>query len=217
MERLTQRKEDGTARCPLPEGYEPPCPVVTREALERLAAYEDTGLEPDKLQKLVDAIRKHEVVFLTKDQCLERMLIKVDGDWTGFTIAELQDFLRAKKEDRLIVLPCKMDDTLWVSGGRRVIKCAIDEVCFDKSGLVFMVSYNCEDDTTGTMNNDDQCDGCPFNTWRQDYSGEYSCDGEWGQASVKESDFGKTVFLTQEEAKAAIKKEENHGEVSSSL
>lgn len=114
MERLTQRNEDGIARCPLPEGYEPPCPVVTREALDRLAAYEDTGLEPDKIQKLVDAIRKHEVVFLTKDQCLERMLIKVDGHWTDFTIAELQDFLRAKKEGRLMVLPCKVGDTVWI-------------------------------------------------------------------------------------------------------
>lgn len=114
MERLTQRNEDGTVRCPMPEGYEPPCHVVTWEAVDRLAAYEDTDLEPDKLKQLVDAIRKHEVVFLTKDRFLEKMLIKVDGEWADFIIAEVQDFLRAKKEGRLMVLPCKVGDTVWI-------------------------------------------------------------------------------------------------------
>ena len=141
MERLTQRNEDGTARCPLPEGYEPPCPVVTREALERLAAYEDTGLEPDKLQKLVDAIRKHEVVFLTKDQCLERMLIKVDGDWTGFTIAELQDFLRAKKEGRLVVLPCKVGDIVYYIHQDKTILSGVAKWFETNDGWTVCVQY----------------------------------------------------------------------------
>ena len=80
------------------------------KALRVLAAYEDTGLTPEKVKQLVDAIRKHEVVFLTEDQLLKSMLIKVDGQWTDFTIAELQDFLRAKREDRLVVLPYKAAD-----------------------------------------------------------------------------------------------------------
>ena len=78
--------------------------------IDRLAAYEDTGLTPEKVKQLVDAIRKHEVVFLTEEQCLKSMLIKVDGQWTDFTIAELQDILRAKREDRMVVLPYKAAD-----------------------------------------------------------------------------------------------------------
>lgn len=31
---------------------EPPYPVVTQEVIDRLAAYEDTGLEPKEIQKL---------------------------------------------------------------------------------------------------------------------------------------------------------------------
>ena len=186
MERLTQRKEDGTARCPLPEGYEPPCPVVTREALERLAAYEDTGLEPDKLQKLVDAIRKHEVVFLTKDQCLERMLIKVDGDWTGFTIAELQDFLRAKKEGCLVVLPCKIDTPIYLIRAKKEPR---------KPTKYWVEEYDIDHFTIGgTM--------IPMIT-------ACSKDNEWEEL-IDGTQEGHEYFLSREEAEEAIKKEDNH-------
>lgn len=72
--------------------------MVTREALERLAAYEDTGLEPDKLQKLVDAIKRQEVVFLTEERCMKGICIKVDGHWSEITVARLQEILRAERE-----------------------------------------------------------------------------------------------------------------------
>ncbi len=53
---------------------------------------------------------------------------------------------------------------------------------------------------------DNSCDGCPFNSWSQSWEGEWECDGEYGDGSVKQSDFGKTVFLTREEAEAALEK-----------
>ena len=48
MERFT-KKIDGvwTASC---EYGSSPCPVVTQEVIDRLAAYEDTGLTPEEIQ-----------------------------------------------------------------------------------------------------------------------------------------------------------------------
>lgn len=50
MERLT-KKVDGvwTASC---EYGRPPYPVVTQEIIDRLAAYEDSGLTPEQAQKI---------------------------------------------------------------------------------------------------------------------------------------------------------------------
>ena len=50
MERLT-KKVDGvwTALC---EYGSPPYPVVTQEIIDRLAAYEDTGLTPEEVQQM---------------------------------------------------------------------------------------------------------------------------------------------------------------------
>ena len=50
MERLT-KKVDGawTALC---KYGKPPYPVVTQEIIDRLAAYEDTGLTPEEVQQM---------------------------------------------------------------------------------------------------------------------------------------------------------------------
>ena len=50
MERFT-KKIDGvwTALC---EYGRSPCPVVTQEVIDRLAAYEDTGLTPEEVQQM---------------------------------------------------------------------------------------------------------------------------------------------------------------------
>ena len=50
MERFT-KKVDGvwTASC---EYGSAPCPIVTQEVIDRLAAYEDTGLTPEEVQQM---------------------------------------------------------------------------------------------------------------------------------------------------------------------
>ena len=108
---------------------------------------------------------------------------------------ELTPYKEAEANDRLVVLPCKVGDTVYAVGNGQYKRCDIDEACVDHKGeVVFNVSFTC----------DDNCDGCPFNNWHQDYSGEYSCDGEWSQAAINAEDFGKTVFLTREAAEAAL-------------
>lgn len=86
--------------------------VVNHHAnyIDRLAAYEDTGVEPEKLKKLVDAIKRQEVVFLADDRCMKGICIKVDGYWSEITVARLQEILRAERDNRLVVLPYKAAD-----------------------------------------------------------------------------------------------------------
>ena len=108
----------------------------------------------------------------------------------------------ADKAGRLVVLPCKTKETVYVVGEKRIMECFIAEAYIDDArGLEYMVSFDCDND----------CDGCPFNSWRQDYSGEYSCDGEYGDGCILGSDFGKTVFLTREEADAALAQKGGEG------
>ena len=83
---------------------------VKGEEVDRLAAYEDTGLEPEKLKKLVDAIKRQEVVFLVEDRCMKGICIKVDGHWSEITVARLQEIMRAERDNRLVVIPYKAED-----------------------------------------------------------------------------------------------------------
>ena len=50
MERFT-KKTDGVWHA-LCEYGRSPCPVVTQEVIDRLAAYEDTGLTPEEIQQM---------------------------------------------------------------------------------------------------------------------------------------------------------------------
>lgn len=108
------------------------------------------------------------------------------------------NLLQAEKDGKLVLRQCKNGDSVYVVGECRVMQCFIEETFLDDlNGIKYLVSFICDND----------CEGCPFNSWHQDYSGEYSCEGEWGQASINGADIGKTVFLTSEEAEAAIQKE----------
>ena len=127
---------------------------------------------------------------------LQTINIELEDLGEKLDIAHIRDLIQAERDGRLVVLPCKTKETVYVVGEKRIIECFIAEVYIDDArGLEYMVSFDCDND----------CDGCPFNSWRQDYSGQYSCDGEYGDGCILGSEFGKTVFLTREEAVAALK------------
>ena len=139
---------------------------------------EDAGLEP------------LEVSAIVKDWS---DLCTVIGECGG--IDRLREFAEADKDGRVVVLPCKVGDTVWAASGK-IIKCEIDEMYLcDSGGIEFLVSFNCD----GA-----DCKRCPFNNWTQDCSGERYCDCEYGNGSFKDSDIGKTIFLTREEAEKAL-------------
>lgn len=67
--------------------------AARREILERLAAYEDTGLSPQA--------------------CIEAGEIEAGLSAEGYSIHRMVELMRADKDGRLVVLPCKMGDTVW--------------------------------------------------------------------------------------------------------
>lgn len=171
-----------------------PCEVMIdcsafdiRKILIKLADYEDTGLDPKDIISAVD---------MAKIACA---LHELNAYKNLGSIDHIRDLLQAETDGRLVVLPCKVGDTVYVIGEKRIMRCEIDEAYLDdKKGAEFLVSFDCDSD----------CDGCPFNSWRQEYSGEYSCDGEYGQSSIFGSDFGKNIFLSREVAEDALAQKE---------
>ena len=146
-------------------------------AWSRLAAYEDTRLEPEEIDM------DHEAAEQLRQLC------------QGCDLDRLEELAEADKDGRLVVLPCKVGDTVWAVSGK-IIKCEIEETyLYDGGGIEYFVTFDCD----GA-----DCKGCPFNRWEQDCSGERYCKCEYGCSSFKDSDIGKTVFFTHEEAEAAL-------------
>lgn len=104
-----------------------------------------------------------------------------------------------KPKSRFVELPCEVGQTVYFVGKNRVKETTVGEMfIFKPDDIHISLYFGC----------DYECKECPFNTWKQDYSGEYSCDGEYGQCEVTNEDFGKTVFLSREEAELALKERE---------
>ena len=107
------------------------------------------------------------------------------------TLGDIADHLLA---NGVVVLPCKVGDKLYTISSSR-----IEEV------TCHSININDEIDVWTEFNCDYDCKGCPFSSWKQDFhTGEYSCDGEYGDWCFSLDDFGKTVFLTREEAEKAL-------------
>lgn len=138
--------------------------------INRLAAYEDTGLKPEKIEQL-----KGEVFRLRVDKQELSEYRKIGG------IDHLKELAQAEKAGRLVVLPCRRGDRLFVltsdsPDGIEETKCKRITIVnrWDRSTAKVIVK-------------------CVYD--------------DWGKA-VREfwpEDFGKTVFMTREEAEAALK------------
>ena len=157
MERLTYRYADGEAWASIYKvsacgEHECKGPII-----ERLAAYEDTGMTPEE----IDALQKRE-------QGLAEMLVNVSCG-CAVSYSRLAELAQAEKDGRLVVLPCKPDEIFyqWKRG-----------------------------------------DDCPSVSRFEGV--EVSEDGKitypmkrWGEAFTLD-DFGKTIFLSRADAKAAL-------------
>lgn len=177
MERLTKRENGHTH---YPRCFEEPCGgmgcrikdcLFDVEICERLAAYEDTGLMPE------------EVLPKEKADEIALNLMRL-ADLEGFApYARLRELAEADKDGRVVVLPCKVGDTLWVTGRDNVpreMRLAAPDVrtiCTDEDNLC-MLTCNRKPDG--------------FCAYRLRNDG---------------ADIGKTVFLTREEAERALEGE----------
>lgn len=166
MERLTKRVTDGQAmmdceKCKADwtgkhgKSMVDCTPLYCRNRLkDRLAAYEDTGLTPEQCESAKNII---EYAFSDDTSKAER----------------IRELLKADKDGRLVVLPCKVGDIVWANldGMRRPRKCAIEFVNIGSHVTTIVFS---------------------------------TVDGLREQYGVNPISFGKTVFLTREEAEKAL-------------
>lgn len=131
-------------------------------------------------------LRAYEATRLTPERCAEfaradaegRYIVMRDAEQEG--VARLRELAEADKDGRLVVLPCKVGDTLWVTGRDNVPREMaleapdIRTVCTDEDNLCM-----------STCNR--KPDG--FCAYRLRNDG---------------ADVGKSVFLTREEAEKAL-------------
>ena len=96
MDRLTYRDKDGMAMMKERGGWK-------SGGIERLAAYEDTGLEPEEILYLGDLREmKREIIF-------------------GVTAERLKELAKAEQDGRLEVLPCKVGDHILADGREAIV------------------------------------------------------------------------------------------------
>ena len=127
------------------------------QILTRLAAYEDTGLEPEDLKKAFN----------------ETAILKLAAQVLRTTPDHLRDLLQAEQDGRMAVLPVKK--------GTKIFR------------VVDIPEHKCQ----GRMR------GHYFHSTKRIYKGVM----QWEDGS----DFGKTVFLTREEAEAAMAQKGGEG------
>ena len=160
MERLTF---EGNF-CEIAQCKEVKCPYDTacsqKQVLERLKAYEDTGLTPEEIKAL-----------FTEDA-----MINLAAQALGVEPSRLRELAVADKDGRVVVLPCKVGDILWITGSIRRLYSA-------KVRTFFIGHPSCvrwgDNDGGIQMIRTTECD-------------------------VPMRDFGTTVFLTREEAEKAL-------------
>ena len=160
MERLTfEGNFCEIARC-----KEVKCPYDTacsqKQVWERLKAYEDTGLTPEEI----------------KAPFTEDAMINLAAQALGVEPSRLRELALADKDGRVVVLPCKVGDILWIAGSIRRLYSAKVRTFF--IGHPSGVRWGDNDDGI-QMIRTTECD-------------------------VPMRDFGRSVFLTREEAEKAL-------------
>ena len=86
------------------------------DLIEKLCAYEDTGLEPEEI---------YEVRFLIAAQRDPQKL------------ARLRELVLADQDGRLVVLPCKVGDTVYQIDAERVYEREVKWIIFDCDDIAF--------------------------------------------------------------------------------
>ena len=131
MERLTEWNGGQTRHAYYPRCFEEPCYgegckikdcQFETAVCERLAAYEDTGLTPEEI----------------KDLLTEDAMINLAAQALGVEPSRLRELAEADKDGRVVVLPCKVGDTVYFALIRRIIeKQVFSIVSFSNSTRIY--------------------------------------------------------------------------------
>lgn len=160
MERLTQRIKTGEVLM----ASEHEEKYTTEEWIcvlqDRLAAYEDTGLTPEGVEY---ALR-----YLNSTSTAE-----IKG-FEGVSVDRLLELAAADKEGHVIVLPCKMGDTVYFVNAKQILEFTVVGYAVDETGISWVYSEHV--DKTGHTN----------------------------ERTFSPDRFGKNTFLTREEAERAM-------------
>ena len=162
MERLTEWNGGQTRHAYYPRCFKEPCygsgckikdcPFETA-VCERLAAYEDTGLEPEAVETVKLAL------------CAKHM---VDLETLNNTpISRLVELAEADKDGRVVVLPCKVGER-WVDEDGRAVRITAVIVSMEPFGENINIYFDYEDATP-----DDAGSDCMAN-WDY-FSRHYTC------------------------------------------
>lgn len=89
---------------------------IIHKILKRLAAYEDTGLEPEEVEHL-------------KLASMGKAIAEIK-EFNGVSIDHLCKLVEADKDGRCVVLPCKMGDTLYFTLLGRIIEKTVFSIVF---------------------------------------------------------------------------------------
>ena len=127
--------------------------------VDRLAAYEDTGLYPESVEALKLSMMGKAISEIT--------------EFDGLPIDRLREIAEADKDGRCVVLPCKVGDTVW-----RIVRDGEPHITRDEVRDMYFA-----DDMTLCV------------------------ELVGGRVTFTEK-FGKTVFLSREEAEKALREME---------
>ena len=169
MERLTMWYDGNHAICENEECTSGDCPFAdpiceqVQNIIDRLAAYEDTGLEPEE-------IIRNGMMFEDNKRYAGRLELKLKAYEKLGPIDRLRELKQADDEGRCVVLPAKPDQTIyqWRKGDDCPSVSRLDGVQINADGEI------------------------TYPIWRGHLTPE---------------DFGRTVFLTREEA--ALRREQD--------
>ena len=154
MEKLAERLKRVLAECI--DCISPIQQDVIDKSVDRLAAYEDTGLEPEEIELLANQ---------------RDLYVNACGELPLKRILELA---QADREGRCVVLPCKVEDDVYINILGRTLPFTVISVSQMTSTPTFKAQHGI----------------------RLVYI-------------FKADDVGETVFLTREDAEAALRREQD--------
>ena len=140
MERMTKRDTDGQAmmdceKCKADWTGKHGKPMFDCTALycrnrlkDRLAAYEDTGLPPEDVEALKLSAMGKAIAEIT--------------EFDGLPIDRLRELAEADKDGRVVVLPCKVGDTVYWVHGAVITECKVYRVQKNRKGLYICLKSN---------------------------------------------------------------------------
>ena len=128
-----------------------------KQVWERLKAYEDAGLSPQA--------------------CAQSREIEDGLSAVDYSISRMVELMKADKDGRVLILPCKVGDTVYFVNAKQILEFTVVGYAVDETGISWVYSEHV--DKTG-----------------------HTYERTFGPDRI-----GKTTFLSREEAEKAMKGE----------